>query len=152
MDNNSQIRSLEQTEIYIYSIDFKKIIYKMVKQQNWFEDDALETSKLYRNYLFLVKKYGEKVNLIPSSDIDEFWHNHILDTQNYVSDCNAIFGNYLHHYPYFGNDGISDKNDVKNAFHHTQKLHFKEFGKYITPTRSRFPAIIYRIARKLSPN
>ncbi|MBF4254538.1 hypothetical protein EA007_27345, partial [Vibrio anguillarum] len=32
----------------------------------------------------------------------EIWHMHILDTRAYMRDCDTLFGEYLHHYPYFG--------------------------------------------------
>ena len=42
------------------------------------------------------------LQMVPNGDIDEIWHMHILDTRAYMADCNALFGEYLHHYPYFG--------------------------------------------------
>jgi hypothetical protein len=141
--------SVEEAKKYIYSIDFSMVIDKMVEHNGWFRDDALETCEFYRNYLFLIKKY-DNMSLPPSEDIDEMWHNHILDTNKYIEDCKNIFGTYLHHYPYFGIDKKTNLNDLDNAFKNTQDLHYQEFKKYITPTRSRFPKMIYYIARKLS--
>jgi hypothetical protein len=40
--------------------------------------------------------------------VDEIWHQHILDTHAYHRDCDAIFGSYLHHFPYFGMRGDAD--------------------------------------------
>src|SRR5687767_9924066 len=97
--------SLEQAKAYIYAIDFKHIINKMVKYDDWLRRDAENTCELYRNFLYLNKKYGKERQLPPSEDVDQFWHNHILDTEKYRADCDAIFGHYLHHYPYLGIDG-----------------------------------------------
>jgi hypothetical protein len=66
--------------------------------------------------------------LPPSKDVDEFWHNHILDTKKYREDCQAIFGFYLDHYPYFGMDQESTKEDLNVAFEKMQRLHEQEFG------------------------
>lgn len=72
----------------------------------------------------------------PSEEVDEFWHNHILDTQKYHQDCDMIFGKYLHHYPYFGIDDKSNELDLQKAFDHMQELHKKEFGDCIYRVRS----------------
>src|SRR5258706_3472526 len=103
---NSTPVTFELAEKYIQSLEFTKIIDKLVNIFGWLKEDALATSELYKNYLILQKKYGkEYANLPPSDDIDEFWHNHILDTDQYIYDCQQIFGFYLRHYPYLGIDG-----------------------------------------------
>src|ERR1700722_2582348 len=33
-------------------------------------------------------------------DLDQFWHQHILDTAKYAADCNALFGRMIHHDPH----------------------------------------------------
>lgn len=124
--------NLEQAKIYIYSIDFSKIITKLVDHHGWLKEDAINIAQLYRNFLFLNKKYRHEFGqLPPSEEIDEFWHQHILDTENYHRSCKAIFGDYFHHYPYLGIDGKTNLNDLNNAFKTTQMLHLKEFGEYI---------------------
>lgn len=132
----SEVCFLEKARVYIYAMDFTMMINKMVNHGNWREKDALKTEKLYKNFLFLNRKYGDFHSLPPSEDIDEFWHNHILDTERYHQDCQIIFGKYVHHYPYFGIDEHSTLDDLDNAFEKTQELHFKEFGEYIYSTRS----------------
>lgn len=39
------------------------------------------------------------VHLQPTHVVDIFWHTHILFTRKYFKDCEAIFGQYLHHEP-----------------------------------------------------
>ena len=102
---------------------------KLSHEPDWNESDARICSQLYRNYLYLMKKYDEY--LPPSEEIDAFWHQHILDTEKYHKDCKMIFGKYLHHYPYFGIDEKSNQQDLDNAFDRTQELYFKEFGEYL---------------------
>src|SRR5438876_887189 len=85
---------------YINTLDFSMIIKKMVREQSWTQKEAEEVVALYKNFLLLKKKY--QYELPPSEEIDEVWHNHILDTLKYEKDCKFIFGEYLHHYPYFG--------------------------------------------------
>ena len=134
---------LAKARSYIYSIDFSNIIHKMVKHQGWLYKDAQKTCQLYRNYLFLKRKYGSKHALPPSKDIDEFWHLHILDTKSYRQDCVAIFGEYLDHYPYFGIDKTSNFDDLNQAFSKMQELHEHEFGEKIYQSRSLISKLLF---------
>ncbi len=141
--------SLEQAHHYIYSIDFSMIIEKMVKNGGWRMSDALATAKLYCNFLYLNKKYPSDAILPPSEDIDEFWHYHILDTRKYLIDCDAIFGNYLHHYPYLIVDHHLNHADLNQAFEVTQHLHQIEFGEPIFATRSQHHSFCYSLLKLL---
>lgn len=146
-----QFPSLGEAKEYIYSIDFSKIIDKLVKFNGWLKKDAGETCKLYRNFLFLNKKYEHQYSpLPPSEDIDEFWHNHILDTEKYALDCQAIFGKFFHHYPYLGIDERTNLQDLSRAFEITQHLYLLEFGERIQATKSRFPKSIYFLIHRFS--
>jgi hypothetical protein len=130
--NHSPSTDLNHAKALIDGLDLTSIIDRVIQVEHWTEKQALEVCQLYRNYLFLRKKYGQRYETLPpSEDIDEFWHNHILDTQKYQKDCQVIFGEYLHHYPYFGIDGKITKKDLYEAFEMTQQLHLQEFGDYI---------------------
>lgn len=119
--------SLEEAKEYIHSIDFTKIVNKMVKQQGWLRNHALTVCRMYKNFLYLNKKYRSQYNLPPTDEIDEFWHMHILDTKQYRRDCEAIFGEYLDHYPYFGIDETTNFDDLSTAFEKMLGLYEKEF-------------------------
>ncbi len=118
----------------IDNLDLTMVARNLVIKEGWLKSEVDEAEKLYRNFLFLQGKYPDEI-LPPSKDIDEFWHNHILDTASYRRDCEHIFGYYLDHYPYFGIDGKSNQNDLNNAFTRTQELHQQEFGYPITGVR-----------------
>lgn len=87
---------------------------------------SLET--WYRRFLYLVYLYPEKT-IVPTKDIDTFWHTHILDTQKYTADCKCLFGHYFHHFPYFGMRGEKDRQNLKTAFQNSNDLYFKHFGE-----------------------
>ena len=42
-----------------------------------------------RKFLALTRAYPA-LAIVPSGPVDKFWHNHILDTQQYSPDCNEI--------------------------------------------------------------
>ena len=128
-----QALSLEEAKTYINSIDFSMIVDKIVKTKRWKKADVLKMCELYKHYLFLKKKYAQSDQILPpSEEIDEFWHNHILDTKKYHQDCEKIFGFYLNHYPYLGMDGKTTDDDLQHFFENTQALHYKEFGDYLS--------------------
>ncbi len=142
--------SIEDAKAYISSIDFSMVIKKMVEHQGWLQKDAETVCQLYRNFLFLNKKYGHMYSsLPPSEDIDEFWHNHILDTQNYRRDCEAIFGTYFNHYPYFGIDGRTNFNNLESAFETMQKLHIQEYGEQIFQIRNGWSTLVAFFKKKI---
>lgn len=139
----NKVPTYEEAKQYIYSIDFSNIIAKMVKHQGWLRHEAEALSEIYKNFLFINKKhYGKWGMLPPSEELDEFWHNHILDTEKYRRDCDNIFGHYLDHYPYFGIDEKTNYTDLSNAFSLMCELYLKEFG-------TEFPKITTRFSKAL---
>src|SRR2546425_280636 len=101
--------SLDDAKAYINNICFNKIIDKLTRSDTkvtnilciWSKSKAERAVQDYKNFLFLKRKYNESYpNLPPTADIDEIWHQHILDTKQYHQDCQAIFAGYLHHDPY----------------------------------------------------
>lgn len=82
----------------------------------------------YRRFLVLNLKYPDH-NIVPTKEVDAFWHAHILDTEKYATDCHAIFGYFLHHFPYFGMRGKEDAQNLQEAFARTKELYLKEFGE-----------------------
>ncbi|MBS0351584.1 MAG: hypothetical protein JSR33_10470 [Proteobacteria bacterium] len=135
--------SLTEAKRYIDAIDFSMIIKKMVEHQGWLQKEAEAVCRLYKNFLFINKKYRENYSALPpSEEVDEFWHNHILDTMNYRKDCEMIFGAYFDHYPYFGIDGRTTMKNLESAFETTQKLHIKEFGEPVYQITSNWSKLI----------
>lgn len=120
--------SLASARLYIEQLDFQYIVNKMCSPtyplQQWTLPDALHCAKLYKNYLFLLKKHLPN-SLVPSRAIDEFWHNHILHTKNYVQDCLTIFGHYLHHEPAAVDE---DGQRFVKDYLQTKQFYLAEFG------------------------
>ncbi len=97
----------------IDNLYLNRIIIKSMDQYSgygWSANVAFQLANLYRAFLFLYKTYPDEI-IVPTKEVDEFWHLHILDTRNYIADCETIFGYYLHHYPYAGLPGSSAENE-----------------------------------------
>ncbi len=102
----------------IQELDLTPIKYKLIKESGWQPEQAIRAEKLYRGFLSLSALYPKQA-CVPTQEIDDFWHAHILDTRKYMADCQDIFGYYLHHFPYTGLQG--DEEAAIQAFHDTRQ-------------------------------
>lgn len=120
-------KALEKTS----QLDFSMLSRKLMEEQGWTREYCEEAENLYRKFLALNIRYPDK-KICPSGPIDEFWHAHILDTRAYAIDCDFLFGQYLHHFPYFGMRGSEDRANLEAAFEESLNLFVLHFG--IDPT------------------
>lgn len=130
------IDELARARQLIDAVDLQAVQERLIKIEGWKIKEVLTACELYRNYLYLKKKYGNQYVLPPSLEIDEVWHAHILHTEDYMYFCNQVFGGFLHHHPHHGkNNEITDK-QLKDMFENqTQKLYKENFGQYIYTVR-----------------
>ena len=49
-----------------------------------------------------------------------------------MRDTAAIFGQYVHHYPYFGMRGKADHQKLLDAFENTKRIYREEYGEDVT--------------------
>lgn len=82
----------------------------------------------YRKFLALHLAFPD-ADIVPCKLVDEIWHQHILDTRAYHEDCDAIFGRYLHHFPYFGMRGREDAEALMDAYADTIERYRDAFGE-----------------------
>lgn len=121
--------SWEAAQIYLQQLDLNYIVDAMCAEKyplpRWQREEALQCCQQYKNFLLLQKKNPGNP-LVPTKNIDEFWHNHILYTQNYIKDCLSIFGHYFHHQP-FGPD--DDEEQLVAGYLQTKNLYLAEFNE-----------------------
>ena len=113
------------------TLDFTMLKAKLVQDGVMTEELCEEAEGLYRRFLALAMRYPDRT-ICPTGPIDTFWHAHILDTHAYERDCTALFGQVLHHFPYFGMRGPEDRADLEHAFQETIDIFIRSFG--IDPT------------------
>jgi hypothetical protein len=135
--------NLEDAKTYIYKkMDLSCVKDRMINKEKWLEHDATKAIQMYRNFLFLGKKYGdENFTIVPTIDIDEIWHNHILCTKSYTEDMHNIFGKYFHHIPDEEAKQMSVVYDAAHMFNTTAKYYAEEFGEAYENIRFR-PTIV----------
>lgn len=116
----------------IDELDLDPIAFKLVHPEPDVEGMSIAEAERavvkYRRFLKLIVMYPEQA-IVPSKEIDEVWHTHILDTLKYPEDCDAIFGFFLHHFPYLGTRGEDDKQGWLESFKTTCDLYREHFGE-----------------------
>lgn len=123
-----------QIEAEVFALDLDPIKVKLMDKdegEGWSREEVDLVETQYRRFLLLTATTAQTVS--PTREIDLFWHAHILDTMKYHADCEALFGRYLHHFPYFGMRGAQDAEDLHAAFEETRRLWEARYGE---PLRS----------------
>jgi hypothetical protein len=82
----------------------------------------------YRRFLALHLLHPD-ADIVPCKLVDEMWHRHILDTAAYRVDCDAIFGRFLDHFPYFGMRDEADTQALHDAYADTIDRYREAFGE-----------------------
>ncbi|HEX4814596.1 MAG TPA: hypothetical protein VFV66_17790, partial [Nonomuraea sp.] len=91
-------------------------------------DEVIAGAELdYRRFLAL-NLLRPSTSLSVNKILDEYWHQHILDTRKYAADCEKIFGRLLHHYPYFGLGDEGEWQENLDQFAATRLLWEEAFG------------------------
>lgn len=90
-------------EQHLNTIDFAAIVTNAVEKLDWSLSRAQTAVKALREFYLLKSQYAD-LALSPSSEVDEVWHLHILNTRAYHKDCQVVFGEYLHHTPGIGKE------------------------------------------------
>ncbi len=128
--------SLEDARHYLDQLDLQYLIDAMCAPQyplpRWTPEAAMACVALYKQFLWLQKKHFPS-SLVPTREIDECWHNHILHTKQYLHDCMQIFGFYLHHQPLLPNE---DTQQLRDDFLKTKQLYLEEFNQPLTLLRA----------------
>jgi hypothetical protein len=116
----------------IDSLDLDPIKFKLMDThdgEGWSREKADAVEVEYRRFLLLNRLHSANPQaIVPSRDVDDFWHYHILDTMKYARDCDAVFGRFLHHFPYFGLRGEEDARKLAEATATTRELYRQAFG------------------------
>jgi hypothetical protein len=100
-------------------LDLEPYKWKLSRKYPTISPEDFEILDLeYRRFLLLKTMYPN-TKFSPTRNMDEMWHQHILDTSNYRKNCQQLFGKFLDHRPYFGPhspeglwESMSDKFDT----------------------------------------
>jgi hypothetical protein len=139
-----QAMSMEEKLARLKKLDLTKVGRKLMEPEpegrGWTRQQVEVADKWYRRFWEIIIRFPESPH-VPNIPIDLFWHQHILDTRAYRSDCASILGRFLDHHPYFGMNGDAVQRDA--GFVETNVLYRKVFGEdctVIAPSFERKPA------------
>lgn len=83
------------------TFDLKKVMEQIrvdPHHADWPSERLQQAETEYRQYLALCRS-NPGVPVMPTRLGDAVWHQHILNTRQYVQDCREFLGYYLHHQP-----------------------------------------------------
>jgi hypothetical protein len=110
-------------------LDLSRFVPKLLKKEpESFPNAPIAWAAIveYKRFLALKQKFPSE-DFAPSPLIDEVWHMHILDTKQYMRDCNLILGEYMHHAPSFDPDE-EEQGEMIDRYHKTLALYKELFG------------------------
>lgn len=120
-------------------LDLRSVRDAMIEKHKWSAERADAAESEYVRFLTLLKmKPG--FMLVPwndaegRDDLDQFWHQHILDTAKYAADCKAVFGRMIHHNPHL----LRGSELEQDAVDKTRRLYTRSFqsGPFGTEAKS----------------
>jgi hypothetical protein len=114
----------------IADLDLEPIKVKLMHAESgegWSLEQVNAVEFEYRRFLYLMKSFPHE-QTAPLMDVDIFWHYHILDTMKYAADCEAVFGYFLHHFPYIGLRGEDDEQVHHRVGERMRELYEATFG------------------------
>jgi uncharacterized membrane protein YgcG len=122
------IRAAKQTK-EPSTLDLRSVRDAMIEKQGWTEERANAAQFEYVRFLILLQKKPGFM-LVPwldsngRDDLDQFWHQHILDTEKYAADCKALFGRMIHHNP----NVLRGSREEGDAIEKTRRLYTRTFS------------------------
>src|SRR5690348_8512619 len=88
----------------VAALDLKSVRRKFEFKKGWLwrlrGGDAGRIEREYRQFLYLIVSHPGETVVPWSRTLDDFWHEHILDTAKYARDCDEILGSFIHHNPH----------------------------------------------------
>lgn len=94
---------MNETWDKVAKLDLESVRRKLLFKKGWWwrvRTNILRLESEYRQFLYLIASNPDQTVVPWSNDLDDFWHEHILDTAKYARDCVAIMGRFIHHNPH----------------------------------------------------
>jgi hypothetical protein len=115
---------------------------RLAKDNGWTELYALRVLEEYRRFAFLAVAAGHLA--VPSDQVDQAWHQHILFSESWTDFCRTILGRKLNHEPARAEDSGSGR--FKAGYEQTIDSYRRFFGE---PPADIWPGAAVRFGRDL---
>ena len=83
-------------------LELENILLKSKENNKWTDEEIKQAEYWYLRHLYLCVKHPNTPIAAISKKGDEVWHQHIIDTRKYATDCNQIAGRFINHTPIYG--------------------------------------------------
>jgi hypothetical protein len=80
----------------VAAMDLSPVVAQLVNYQGWTTERAAAAERRYRRFFYMKVALPEGM-ASPTPEIDEFWHQHIINTRQYKPDCQHVVGRFVHH-------------------------------------------------------
>jgi len=107
------------------TLDLSAVTERVIAEHNLTAEQAERGEQWYRMFLSLRQSHAS-TSIAPPALADKWWHEHITLTRKYFTDCEALFGSYLHHEP--SSNELENQRAKRNAI----ALYQSEFGADLT--------------------
>ena len=87
----------------------KRLIRHCMREYNWTEARASHSVDRYEK---LFKLFGKGASIVPTKEIDDVWHIHMLDPVSYYESCMAYHGKLIGHNP-----ALEDSEEEQSKLH-----------------------------------
>src|SRR5688572_3054559 len=98
---------------------------RLAKDNGWTVVYAARVIEEYRRFAFLMVTAGHMA--VPSDQVDQAWHQHLLYTRSWADFCKTILRQPLHHDPTKG--GTAEKDRFKIGYKKTLQSYRQFFGE-----------------------
>ena len=114
---------------HIRKLDLSSVRAKLMEKAGWSSERTFLVEDNYKRFLYALGQIhaGEMISP-PSDDVDEFWHQHILDTRKYREDCENLFGRYIDHTPQLTTEEQRRADERRRKVYDDHKLDRKSFA------------------------
>jgi hypothetical protein len=117
-------------------------VARLAQDNGWTDLYALRVLTEYRRFAFLVVVAGHMA--VPSDEVDQAWHQHILFTRSWSEFCRDVLQQNVNHDP--ARVGGADGNRFKAGYEQTLRSYRRFFGE---PPRDIWPKASIRFGKDL---
>jgi uncharacterized protein (TIGR04222 family) len=101
-------------------------VWHLMRLTSWSRECCLRAMEEYKKFAFLAAVAGHSV--VPSDQVDQVWHLHLLDSKAYWEDfCPNVLGLKLHHRPARG--GSQERESMHRLYRVTIDRYRQFFGE-----------------------
>ena len=118
---DSELDALLKTDVLNYCFP-EGILERVGKQNLWSEAYTKRVAKEYLKFMYMARRH----HVVPSLEVDEIWHAHLLFSRHYNTFCNQVLFKNIHHGP-----SIKTSEKINDAiiYENTKRLYFMYFSE-----------------------